>query len=120
MTTLPRRTFLQLAAGAVALPALPGMAAAQAYPSRPVTLLVFVPAGGSPDISARFVGQFLSQRLGQTIVIENRPGAGGSIALQAMARAEPDGYTLMLVAVPHAINMTMQASSPVNVMRDVL
>jgi len=120
IAALPRRTFMQLAAGAAAVPLISGAAFAQAYPTRPVTLLVFVPAGGSPDISARFVGQALSQRLGQSIVIENRPGAGGTIALQAMARAEPDGYTLMVVVVPHAINLTTQPNSAVNVTRDVV
>ena len=84
---LPRRQFLRMAGGAAALPALSRAVGAQAYPSRPVTLIVFVPAGGGPDISARLVGQSLSQRLGQSIVIENRPGAGGSLALQAVARA---------------------------------
>jgi tripartite-type tricarboxylate transporter receptor subunit TctC len=85
-----------------------------------VTLIVFVPAGGAPDISARFVGQSLSQRLGQSIVIDNRPGAGGNLALQAVARAPADGYTLMLVAVPHAINATLHENSNVNVTRDIV
>ena len=97
---LPRRKFLHLAAGAASLPACSRVAWAQSYPSRPLTLIVFVPAGGSPDISARFVGQSLSERLGQSIVIDNRPGAGGSLALQAAMRAPADGYTLLLVAVP--------------------
>jgi tripartite-type tricarboxylate transporter receptor subunit TctC len=119
MARLPRRKFLRMAAGALALPALSHVASAQAYPSRPVTLIVFVPAGGSPDISARLIGQALSQRLGQSVVIENRPGAGGSLALQAVARAPADGYTLLLVAVPHAINVTLHQSSPVNVTRDI-
>ncbi len=117
---LPRRRFLQLAAGATALPAASRIAAAQAYPARPVTLVVFVPAGGSPDIVARLVGQPLSQRLGQAIVIDNRPGAGGNLALQAVARAPADGYTLMLVAVPHAINATLYEKSNVHVARDIV
>jgi tripartite-type tricarboxylate transporter receptor subunit TctC len=117
--TLRRRRFLHMAAGIAALPALPRATWAQPYPSRPVTLIVFVPAGGSPDISARFVGQSLSQRLGQTVVIENRPGAGGELALQAVARAPADGYTLLLVAVPHAINVTLREHSNVNVLHDV-
>src|SRR5262249_18422255 len=102
--TLPRRTFLHLAAGAAAFPAIAQIARAQTYPTRPVNLIVFVPAGGTPDIIARLVGQALSQRLGQSVVIENRPGAGGNLALQAAARAAADGYTLLLVATPHAIN----------------
>jgi tripartite-type tricarboxylate transporter receptor subunit TctC len=104
---LQRRRFLQLAAGAAALPSASRLAVAQTYPARPVTLVVFVPAGGSPDIVARLIGQSLSQRLAQPIVIDNRPGAGGNLALQAVARAPADGYTLMLVAVPHAINATL-------------
>ena len=88
---LPRRRFLCLAAGAAALPAIPHIAGAQTYPSRPVTLIVFVPAGGTPDIVARLVGQALSQRLGQSVVIDNRPGGGGNLALQTVARAPADG-----------------------------
>ena len=104
---LPRRKFLRLATGAAALPVVSRMARAQAYPARPITLLVFVPAGGTPDIIARLVGQSLSQRLGQSMVIDNRPGGGGNLALQAVARAPADGYTLLLVATPHAINVTL-------------
>src|SRR5262245_6177304 len=117
--TLPRRRFLHLAAGAAVLPALPRAAFAQAFPSRPVTILVFVPAGGTPDMIARVVGQALSQRLGQSVVIENRPGAGGNLALQAVARAPADGYTLLQVATPHAVNVTLYEKSPVNVIRDI-
>jgi tripartite-type tricarboxylate transporter receptor subunit TctC len=117
---LPRRTFLHLAAGAAALPAVSRVARAQAYPSRPVTLLVFVPAGGTPDIIARLVGQALSQRLGQSVVIDNRPGGGGNIALQAVARAPSDGYTLLMVATPHAINVTLYEKSPIAVTRDIV
>jgi tripartite-type tricarboxylate transporter receptor subunit TctC len=95
---LPRRRFLQLAVSAAALPAVSRIARAQAYPTRPVSLLVFVPAGATPDIIARLIGQSLSQRLGQSVVIDNRPGAGGNLALQAVARAPADGYTLLLVA----------------------
>jgi tripartite-type tricarboxylate transporter receptor subunit TctC len=96
-----RRQFLHLAAGAAALPAVSRLARAQAYPTRPMTLIVFVPAGGTPDIIARLVGQSLSQRLGQPIIIDNRPGAGGNLALQTVARAAADGYTLLIVATPH-------------------
>jgi len=117
---LPRRKFLHLAAGAAALPAVSGIARAQSYPSRPVTLIVFVPAGGTPDIIARLVGQALTQRLGQSVVIDNRPGAGGNLALQAAARAPADGYTLLLVATPHAINVTLYEKSPLTVARDIV
>src|SRR6266487_3346967 len=106
MMKLPRRQFLHLAAGAAALPAVLRFAWAQAYPTRPVTLIVFVPAGGTPDIIARLIGQSLSQRFGQSVVIDNRPGAGGNLALQAVAPAPADGYTLLMVATPHAIIVT--------------
>src|SRR5437879_1328775 len=117
---LPRRNFLALAAGAAVLPALSPMAGAQPYPSRPITLIVFVPAGGTPDIIARLVGQALSQRLGQSVVIDNRPGGGGNLALQAVARAAPDGYTLLMVATPHAINVTLYERTPASVTRDIV
>src|SRR5215471_12485896 len=116
---LRRRQFLHLAAAAAALPAVSRAAKAQAYPSRLVTLIVFVPAGGTPDIIARLLGQSLSQRLGQSVVIDNRPG-GGNLALQAVARAPADGYTLLLVATPHAINVTLYEKSPVTVTRDIV
>jgi tripartite-type tricarboxylate transporter receptor subunit TctC len=118
--SLPRRTFLQLAAGAAAFPAIAPQAHAQAWPSRPITVLVFVPAGGTPDIIARLIGASLSQRLGQSVVIDNRPGGGGNIALQAVARAAPDGYTLLQVASPHAINVTLYEKSPTTVTRDIV
>ena len=117
---LPRRKFLHGLAGAAVLPAASRIARAQAYPSRPLSLLVFVPAGGTPDIIARLVGQALSQRLGQSVVIENRPGAGGNLALQAVARAPADGYTLLLVATPHFVNVTLYEKSPVAVTRDIV
>ncbi len=81
--------------------------------------MVFVPAGGAPDITARIVGQALSQRLGQAIVIDNRPGAGGNLALQAVARAPADGYTLLLIATPHAINVSLYEKNPVTVANDI-
>lgn len=118
--SLQRRQFLYLTAGTAALPAVSRGAWAQSYPARPVTLIVFVPAGGAPDISARLVGQSLSQRLGHSVVIDNRPGAGGNLALQAVARAPADGYTLLLVATPHAINVTLYEKSNVNVMHDIV
>jgi tripartite-type tricarboxylate transporter receptor subunit TctC len=116
---LPRRQFLHLAAGAAALPAVSRFARAQTYPARPVTLIVFVPAGGAPDMTARLIGQPLSQRLGQAVVIDNRPGAGGNLALQAVARAEADGYTLLLVGTPQAVNATLYEKANVNVVRDI-
>jgi tripartite-type tricarboxylate transporter receptor subunit TctC len=117
--TMSRRELLSLASGA-ALAALPRAAQAQAYPSRPVSLVVFVPAGGAPDIVARIVATPLSQRLGQPVVIDNRPGAGGNIALQAVARAPADGYTLLLVATPHAVNVTLYEKQAINVLRDIV
>ena len=95
---LPRRRFLHLAAGAAALPAVSRIAWAQAYPTRPVRIIVGFAAGGATDILARLIGQWLSERLGQPFVIENRPGAGSNIATEAVVRAPPDGYTLLLVS----------------------
>src|SRR6266487_1252651 len=92
-----RRQFLHLAAGAAALPVVSRIASAQAYPSRPVRLIVGAPPAGGFDIVARLMGQWLSERLGQSFVIENRPGAGSNIATEAVVRALPDGYTLLLV-----------------------
>src|SRR6202045_212251 len=92
---LLRRQFLHLTAGAVALPALSRLAIAQTYPSRPVHLIVGYAPGGGTDITARLMGQWLSERLGQPFIIENRPGAGTNIATEAVVRAAPDGYTLL-------------------------
>src|SRR6516164_6121223 len=117
--TIPRRKFLHLAAGTAALPVLSQGAFGEAYPARPLSLIVFVPPGGTPDIIARLVGQALSQRLGQPIVIDNRPGAGGNIALQAVARAPADGYTLLMVASPHAINVTLYEKNTVSLTHDI-
>jgi tripartite-type tricarboxylate transporter receptor subunit TctC len=94
---LPRRNFLHLAAGGAALPIVSRIARAQAYPSRPVRIVVGFPAGGGSDITARLMGQWLSQRLGQPFLIDNRPGSGGNIGTEAVVRASPDGYTLLLV-----------------------
>src|SRR5437868_1198847 len=102
--TFPRRRFLQLAAGAAALPALPRMARAQAYPSRPVRVIVGFPAGGATDIQARLMGQWLSDRLGQQFIVENRSGASGNIGTEAVAKAPADGYTLLQVVTPNVIN----------------
>ncbi|MBX9828184.1 MAG: tripartite tricarboxylate transporter substrate binding protein [Xanthobacteraceae bacterium] len=117
---IPRRRLLGLAAGGAALMAMPRSGVAQSYPTRPITLVVFVGAGGAPDIVARIVATPLSQRLGQPVVIDNRPGAGGNIALQAVARAPADGYTLLLVATPHAVNVTLYEKQEVNLLRDIV
>jgi tripartite-type tricarboxylate transporter receptor subunit TctC len=104
---LPRRTFLHLAADAAALPAASRFAWAEAYPTRPVRLVVGFPAGATPDLFARLIGQWLSERLGQPFVIENRPGAGTNIGTETVVRAPPDGYTLLFVAAPNVINATL-------------
>jgi tripartite-type tricarboxylate transporter receptor subunit TctC len=117
---LRRREFLHMVAGAAALPTLTSIARAQGYPTRPLTFVVFVPAGGTPDIIARLVGQTLTEQLGQSIIIDNRPGAGGNLALQAVARAPADGYTLLQVASPHAVNVTLYQKVNVTVTRDIL
>src|SRR5262245_31609191 len=99
---LPRRQFLHLAAGAAALPAVARLAWAQTYPTRPVRIIVGYAAGGGTDISARVIGQWLSERLGQQFIIENRPGAATNIATEAVARAAADGYTLLLATAANA------------------
>ena len=116
---LPRRKFLHLAAGAAALPALSRLACAQAYPARPVRIIVGFPAGNAPDIVARLVGQRLSERLGQQFVIENRPGAGSNIATEFVVRAPPDGYTLLLATAANAINATLYSNLNFNFVRDI-
>jgi tripartite-type tricarboxylate transporter receptor subunit TctC len=113
-----RRQFLHLAAGATALPAVSRLARAQAYPSRPVRIVVGFPPGGGTDIAARLIGQWLSERLGQQFVIENRPGAGSNIATEAVVRASADGYTLLLVNAAHAINATLYDKLNYNFLRD--
>ena len=116
---LPRRGFLRLAACAAALPALSLTARAQAYPSRPVRLIVgYAPAGGT-DITARLIGQWLSERLGQQFVIENRPGANSNIATEAVVRASPDGYTLLLSTAANAVNATLYEKLNFNFMADI-
>src|SRR5437016_2383875 len=115
---LPRRKFLHLAAGAAALPAVSRIARAQAYPTRPVRIIVTFPAGSTSDILARPMAQWLSERLGQPFVIDNRPGAGGTIGTEAVVRASPDGYTLLLVAGAHTINATLY--DKLNFIRDIV
>ena len=116
---LPRREFLYLAAGAAALPAVTRIAGAQTYPTRPVHIIVGYAPGGATDIMARLVGQWLSERLGQQFVIENRPGAGSNIAAEAVVRAPADGYTLLLVGVSNAINATLYDRLNFNFIRDI-
>jgi tripartite-type tricarboxylate transporter receptor subunit TctC len=115
----PRRRFLRLAAAAAALPAVPRLAEAQAYPSRPVRWIVGFAAGGPAEILARLIGQFLSERLGQPFVIENRPGAGSNIATEAVVRAPADGYTLLLVTTANAVNATLYDKLNYVFMRDI-
>jgi tripartite-type tricarboxylate transporter receptor subunit TctC len=116
---LPRRNFLYLAAGGAALPAVSSIARAQAYPTRPVRIIVAVAAGGTSDILARLMGQRLSDRLGQPFVIENRPGGGGNIATEAVVRAPADGYTLLQVSAAAAINATLYDKLNFNFIRDI-
>jgi tripartite-type tricarboxylate transporter receptor subunit TctC len=116
---LPRRQFLHLAAGAAALPAISRFAWAQAYPARPVRLVVGFPPGGTGDIVARLVGQWLSERLGQPFIIENRAGAASNIATEAAVRAPSDGYTLFLATVVNAVNATLYQTLNYNFVRDI-
>jgi hypothetical protein len=117
---LPRREFLYLAAGAAALSAASRITWAQAYPTRPVRIIVGFPGGIAPDIVARVTGQALSERLGRQFVIENRPGAGSNIATETVVRASPDGYTLLMVGAPAAINATLYSNLNFNVIRDIV
>ena len=114
-----RRQFLHLAAGAAALPFAPHVARAQAYPSRPVRIIVGFPAGSAPDVVARLIGQWLSERLGQSFVIENRTGAGGTLATEAVVRAQPDGQTLLLVETSSAMNAALYEKLNYNLIRDI-
>ncbi len=115
----PRRIFLQLAAGAAAAPLLPSMASALDYPARPVRWINGFAPGGSPDVIARLLGQWLSARLGQNFVIENRPGAGTNIATETVVRAPADGYTLLLIASPNMINGSLYAHLNFDFVRDI-
>jgi tripartite-type tricarboxylate transporter receptor subunit TctC len=116
---LIRRQFLRLAAGAAAFPAIARSASAQAYPARPVHLIVTFPAGSSPDIIARLAGQWLSERLGQQFVIENKPGAGGNIATEYVAKADPDGYTILMPVSTNAVNVALYRNLNFDFMRDI-
>jgi tripartite-type tricarboxylate transporter receptor subunit TctC len=117
---LPRRNFLRLAVGAAALPVVPRIAFAQAYPTRPVNLVAGFAPGGGVDITARLIGQWLAERLGQQFIIENRPGAGSNIATEAVVRALPDGYTLLLVTAVNAISTSLYEKLSFNLSRDIV
>jgi tripartite-type tricarboxylate transporter receptor subunit TctC len=117
---LRRRQFLSLATGAAALSALPRIAAALDYPTRPVRLILSFPAGGPNDVVGRLLGQWLSERLGQPFIIENRSGAGGTVGTEVVVRAAPDGYTLLQVNTPNAINATLYDSLNYNFIRDIV
>ena len=116
---LPRRNFLHLVAGAAALPVISRAARAQAYPTRPVRLLVGWPPGGAADVVGRLTGQLLSERLGQQFVIENRPGAGGNLAVEAALKAAPDGYTLLMIGSNNAWNVTLYDNLSFDFVRDI-
>jgi tripartite-type tricarboxylate transporter receptor subunit TctC len=117
---LPRRQFLQLAAGAAALPAASPIARAENYPSRPVRVIVGFPAGSASDVVARLTGQTLSERLGQQFVVENHPGAGTNLAVEAVVRAAPDGYTLLLSTSTNAVNATLYRHLNFNFVHDIV
>src|SRR5215468_1293631 len=116
---LPRRNFLQTAAGAAALPVLSRIAWAQTYPTRPVRIIAPTGPGGAPDIIARLIGPWLSHRLGQQFVVENRPGSGNNIGTGAVVRAAPDGYTLLVASSSNAINATLYDKLNFDFLRDI-
>src|SRR5262252_1630470 len=116
---LPRRNFLHLAAGAAALPVASRIARAQAYPTRPVRIIVGFAPGGATDIMARLMGQWLSERLGQQFIVENRPGAASNVAAEAVVNAPPDGYTLLVATSVNAINATVYDKLNFNLIRDI-
>jgi len=114
-----RRTFFNLAAGTAALPALSGVARAQAYPSRPARIIVGFPAGGATDIMARLMGEWLTQRLGQQFLIENKPGVSGNVGTELVAKSPADGYTLLQVVTPNAINPALYSHLSFDFIRDI-
>src|SRR6516164_3767112 len=116
---LPRRNFLHLAAGAAVLPVTMPFAWAQTYPARPVRIIASTAPGGAPDILARLMGPWLSERLGQQLVVEKRPGGGNNIGTEAVVRAPPDGYTLLLVTAANAINTSLYEKLSFNLSRDI-
>src|SRR6516164_1725971 len=116
---LPRRQFLRLTVGAATLPALPPIASALDYPARPARIIVGFPPASGPDIVARLVAQRLSERLGRQFIVEDRPGAGGSIATQTVVNASADGYTLLMATSANAINATLYPNLSFNFIRDV-
>jgi tripartite-type tricarboxylate transporter receptor subunit TctC len=116
---LRRRTFVNLAVGAAALPALPRLSRAEAYPSRPARIVVGFPAGGATDIQARLMGEWLTERLGQQFIVENKPGASGNIGTDTVAKAPADGYTLLQIVTPHAINAALYSNLTFDFMRDI-
>ena len=120
MNKLPRRTFLTWAASAAAMPALSRIARAENYPSRPAKIIVPVPPGGALDINARLIGQWLSDHMGQPFVIENRPGAGTNLGVEAVARAQPDGYTLLLIPQSVTTNATLYQRLSFDFIRDIV
>src|SRR5215468_421868 len=115
---LPRRRFLHLAAGAAALPAMSRVACAQTYPTRPVRIIAPTGPAGAPDILARLIAPWLSERLGQQFVVENRPGGGSNIGTEAVVRAPSDGYTLLLVSTTNTINATLYDRLNFDFLRD--
>jgi tripartite-type tricarboxylate transporter receptor subunit TctC len=117
--TIRRRTFVQLAAGAAALPAAPSIVRAQAYPARPVRIVVGFPAGGATDIQARLMGEWLTGRLGQQFIVENKPGASGNIGTETVAKSPPDGYTLLQVVTPNAINAALYSNLSFDFLKDI-
>src|SRR5215469_7907792 len=116
---MKRRVFLYLSASAVAVPIFPAIARAQTYPTRPVHIISGFAAGGGVDITARLIGQWLSERLGQNFVIEDRPGADGNIGTEVVVNAPPDGYMLLLATVPNAVNATLYPNLKFNFIRDI-
>jgi tripartite-type tricarboxylate transporter receptor subunit TctC len=117
---IARRQFLQFAAGAAALPALSGSAAAESYPARPVRLIIMFPPGSAPDIIGRLAGQWLSDRLGQQFIVENKPGAGGNIATEFVAKADPDGYTILMPVSTNAVNASLYPNLSFNFVHDIV